>query len=241
MNDHHWYPRNPVKYLTDTAWCDCATECAHNRLIDTYYALGTAIHDNREEIQNIGKIKDADYVRVRGNLQRLGWRFEGGLLRHKMIEETLADMDKVSVERREAGKKGAAARWQNDSKQDGKAIAEPLANGMAKQCTDTVTVTVTNTETDINDKASAAAPPVHSPTKTTKPKKLSNRQKKIADTLESAMGQEWTNDAGKWITRIKSNTAKAERVAAELSNAIKESRIGTTPARYAEDTWKRFA
>jgi uncharacterized protein YdaU (DUF1376 family) len=93
MNDNYWYPRDPQRFLTDTAWCDIATEVAHNRLTDTYYALGRPIKDDAERIKLIGKIKDADYNRVRGNLQELGWRFEGGELRHRRIEETMADMD----------------------------------------------------------------------------------------------------------------------------------------------------
>jgi len=74
----------------------------------------------------------------------------------------------------------------------------------------------------------------------TKPKKLSERQKDIADKFEACLGDEWVNDAGKWIGRIKSDTGKAERVANEVANAQREGRIATTPARYAEDTWNRF-
>jgi hypothetical protein len=49
------------------------------------------------------------------------------------------------------------------------------------------------------------------------------------------------NDAGRWIGRIKNEFSKAERVIAEVENAEKENRIDTTPAQFAEDTWKRFA
>lgn len=91
------------------------------------------------------------------------------------------------------------------------------------------------------DKASVATSKTGKPTKPTKSKKLTERMKEVADSLEVSLGQEWRNDAGKWVGRIKSNPGKSERVAAEVANAIKEARIDTTPAAYAEDTWKRFA
>ena len=72
-------------------------------------------------------------------------------------------------------------------------------------------------------------------------RKLSNRQKELADRIESALGVQWTNDAGKWINRIKANFGKSERVIAEVESALKESRIKTTPAQYAEQIWKEFA
>ena len=75
----------------------------------------------------------------------------------------------------------------------------------------------------------------------TKASKLSTRQKELADRIEAALGVEWTNDAGKWIGRIKTAPGKCERVIAEIESAAKEKRIRTTPARYAEQIWKEFA
>ncbi len=93
MNENHWYPRDPQRWLTDTAWCDQATEVAHNRLTDTYYALGKPIKDDPSRIQLVGKIKDVDYVRVTGCLMELGWRIENGEWRHRRIEETMAESE----------------------------------------------------------------------------------------------------------------------------------------------------
>ena len=78
-------------------------------------------------------------------------------------------------------------------------------------------------------------------TNPTKPSKLASGQKELADRIESALGVQWTNDAGKWINRIKANFGKSERVIAEVESALKESRIKTTPAQYAEQIWKEFA
>jgi len=81
-------------------------------------------------------------------------------------------------------------------------------------------------------------------TYSTKPNKLSARQRELADRIETALrthGNQWTNDAGKWINRIKSAPGKCERVIAEVESAMKERRIKTTSARYAEQIWKEFA
>ena len=72
-------------------------------------------------------------------------------------------------------------------------------------------------------------------------KKLSMPQWEIARRIEAALVDEWVNDAGKWINRIKADRKKCERVIAEVEQAARESRIKTTPARYAEQIWKEFA
>ncbi len=92
MNDNHWYPRDPSRYLMDTDWCDVETEVAHNRMFETYIVLDRPIKDEPERIQRIGKIKPQDYQRVRGNLLNdLGWFIADGVWRHKGTEETMAE------------------------------------------------------------------------------------------------------------------------------------------------------
>ena len=71
-------------------------------------------------------------------------------------------------------------------------------------------------------------------------KALVGEKSELATRLETALASQWVNDAGKWINRIKNQTAKARRVIAEVERAIKEGGITTTPAQFAEDTWKRF-
>ena len=75
----------------------------------------------------------------------------------------------------------------------------------------------------------------------TKANKLSRPQRDTASRIEAALGDEWVNDAGKWINRIKSNLVKCERVIAEVESAAREERIRKSPARYAEQIWKEFA
>jgi len=74
----------------------------------------------------------------------------------------------------------------------------------------------------------------------TTPRKLSAGQWELAGRLETALGVQWVNDAGKWVNRIKKRFGTTERVTAEVESALKESRIKTTPAQYAEQIWKEF-
>jgi hypothetical protein len=63
----------------------------------------------------------------------------------------------------------------------------------------------------------------------------------LANDFETALGPYWRNDAGKWIIRIQRQFSKALRVLADLNLALRENRIRTTPARYAEYTWQDFS
>ena len=71
-------------------------------------------------------------------------------------------------------------------------------------------------------------------------KKLTPPQKELADRMEQALGDQWVNDAGKWVNRIKDEFQKAERVIGEVENALREGRIKTTPGAYAQYIWEEF-
>ena len=78
-------------------------------------------------------------------------------------------------------------------------------------------------------------------THTYKDKKLTIAQADLAARMEACLADQWVNDAGKWVDRIKKQFAKVERVTAELESAAKEGRIKSTPAQYVEQIWKEFA
>lgn len=63
----------------------------------------------------------------------------------------------------------------------------------------------------------------------------------LALRVEKCLGPQWVNDAGKWVNRVKSDPCKVDRVIAEVELAIRESRIRTTPAQYAHQTWEEFS
>lgn len=72
-------------------------------------------------------------------------------------------------------------------------------------------------------------------------KALSDCQTEIAEWLEFMLGDQWRNDAGKWVNRLKVHEDVTLSVAAEVQNAIREGRVKTTPAQYAEQIWKEFS
>ncbi len=72
----------------------------------------------------------------------------------------------------------------------------------------------------------------------TKASKLSSRQKELADRFEAVLGNQWANDAGKWINRIKTDAKDCESVIGEVESAVREHRNVKTPAQFAEYFWK---
>jgi hypothetical protein len=79
-------------------------------------------------------------------------------------------------------------------------------------------------------------------------RRLTAAEIEIAVNCESALAGGWANDSRKWLNRITgcpernvmAAPDKVRRVMAEVVNAANEKRIKTTPARYAEQTWKEF-
>lgn len=73
--------------------------------------------------------------------------------------------------------------------------------------------------------------------------RLTASQRSLADRFEIILGHQWTNDAGKWINRLKNTKTfgKTERVCAEVESATKENRVRETPAQYAEHIWEEFS
>ena len=62
----------------------------------------------------------------------------------------------------------------------------------------------------------------------------------VAVLAERVLGDQWTNDAGKWVNRIWEDCDKVRRVMEEVRSAIVEKRVKTTPAQMAENTWGFF-
>jgi len=71
--------------------------------------------------------------------------------------------------------------------------------------------------------------------------RLSPIQAATATRFASVLGCQWDQGNGrKWMKRCRDERIRAERVISEVENAIKENRVKTTPAQYAEQIWKEF-
>jgi len=145
------------------------------------------------------------------------WRLRGErIVQKKMLAVHNAVLAKLKT-RSESGKLGACKRWSNNELHSD-AIHLPMAkhsNLNLKR----------NRKVQRSDKASQV---------------LSASEKEIAESAEAILGDQWPNDAGKWIKRIRTNPGKCWRLFAEVENAQREDRINSTPAQYAEHLWTEF-
>ena len=72
-------------------------------------------------------------------------------------------------------------------------------------------------------------------------KRFTRLQTELTARMHKCLNGQWENDRQKWMGYIKNFTGKAERVIAEVESAIRENRIKTTPAQFAQDTWEKFS
>lgn len=130
----------------------------------------------------------------------------------------------------EKGRKSGLSREQRLN--SGSTLVEPMGQPKGNQIEPSASVSVSDTIKDIKLKSDKGEKALV---------KLELPHRELANDYEKALGQQWINDAGKWIGRIKREFPKAGRVLNELENAIKEDRVKTTPAQYAEQIWKEFS
>lgn len=112
-------------------------------------------------------------------------------------------------------------------------LAKSVANPLAKRCL------------SYSSSFSSSSSVPNTPTKLVKRKKMKSKplnrpQIELIQRFEACLDGKWTNDAGKWIDRVKEHFGLCERVIAEVENAATEKRINTSAAQYAEYTWKDF-
>lgn len=65
-------------------------------------------------------------------------------------------------------------------------------------------------------------------------------QTDLTQRFHAALNSEWENDRQKWMRRIKNNQFKVERVLVDMELAMREGKVKTSPAQYAEHRWKEF-
>ena len=205
-------------FLAGTVTFDHAQRGLYITLLCIQWNAGYVTPDDFESLTNGTAIAEPLAKRV--------WaKFKEGSDGHFRNERMEFERNKQLVfreNRQKSGVLGANTRWHSHST----AIAQPMANHMA------------------NDSFPSPSP---SPSPTVKvkrqsfsSKKLSVAEKDLSDRIEFCMNGQWVNDAGKWINRIKQNFAKSERVIFEVESGLKEKRIRTTAAQYAEQIWKEF-
>ena len=189
--------------------------------------------DDDNLLRNIARCPTADWMRSKGNLAAL-FQIEGGLWKHKRIETELAEAEDEYRRQCERTKAATEARQRNDQRNVERNVSTPhnVTTNVTRSESESESESHSESEPEPNDKASGSTKPT---------KRLSGRQKEVADRIEEALDGDWINDAGKWIARVRIDARKVERVASEVCDAMKSGRVSTTPGAYAEDCWKRFA
>lgn len=232
---NHFFKLYPGDYLRDTGHLDTEQHGAYFLCMLHYYAVGPLPLDDAQ-LRRIMRLELPAYGRVWGVVRKF-FTNDGAAWRHRRMDEELASMERAY-----------------ENRVNGAAITNRKRRTIIDAVTDTNTVSAKQRyslqpepepepypEPEKIDQATKLPAGPRSSDKATKPSKLSPQQKEIADALETALGELWVNDAGKWVSRIKKSPSKARRVVAEVCNAQSEGRINTDAARYAEQTWKEFA
>jgi len=111
-------------YLADTMHLTRDQHGAYVLLIFAYWRRGGPLPDDDNQLAAIVRATANEWRKLLRPVIIAFFQVAGGLWRHKRIDAEIAKAVSNNEERRKAGAKGAAKRWQTDSS----AIAEPLAN-----------------------------------------------------------------------------------------------------------------
>lgn len=206
-----------------------------------------------------GSLTDRDFKHLANGMNDQSFQFvknkfernSDGSYYNFRLESVRSKQQEFRNKQSNAGKAGMEKRWKHNNE---------ITNNITENNSgynDPITSSITNSITKNNSLSSSLTssssltpsitPSPYTPTKlvaatpTKAGKKLLGSELMIAKRFESALNGQWINDSGKWVKRIKQNTDKTDRVIAEVELAIREKRIATTPAQYAEQIWKEFA
>jgi len=119
-----WMPFYIGDYLADTMHLNRDQHGAYLLLIFAYWRRGGPLPDDDNQLAAIARATVGEWRKLLRPILCAFFQIVDGLWHHKRIDAELARALMNSEERRKAGAKGAAKRWQTDSS----AIVEPLAN-----------------------------------------------------------------------------------------------------------------
>lgn len=122
-----WMPMFWGDYARDTAHLNDALHGAYLMLIKHYWCSGKPLPDDDDVLWRIACCDSKAAWKKKRQTIAAFFQIEGGEWRHKRIDEEQARAIANVEKRAKAGKKGAAAKWQND----GNANADDNGNRMA--------------------------------------------------------------------------------------------------------------
>lgn len=220
-----WMPFYIGDYLADTIGLSLGEHGAYLLSIFAYWRKGAPL--TQQELKAICNSHCNRvcrfFVKVTGTNSVEG----GPLWSHKRIDQEIKAA--ILVSSKQAARTEAARA----------ALAEkhaPVTVSVTDSVTDSVTSSLSQSHLSPTKKLKGSDKVAKASAK----RKLRPQEAAIAIRFELALNGQWRNDSGKWINRIVSEFRDAERVVAEVELAIKEDRIQSTPAQYAEQIWKEF-
>ena len=243
MNDLHFIKYKPRMMMLDMKGMSAHAKVAHFQLFNMTIINDGPYPDDERILLDIADCPKKLWPSVRKELVWKGYKSVGGFFFHA---GTIATLNESKMEFVKSFNRTAAA---NEKPPLKLSAPDPVTGCVTYHVTSSVTLAVTDdvapgvtlTQTD---RRTDGQPQLLSTTKlpasSKSNKKFSQRQTEITARFDKALGKEWENDRQKWMGRIANEPDKSERVVAEVENAIKESRIKTTSAQYAEQTWKEF-
>lgn len=127
MKPDTWMPLYPGDYLRDTMHLDAEGHGAYMLLILAYWSNGGPIPSNEDWLRNVCRVREQSWMRVKGMVLPFFFE-EAGKLRHKRIDEELANAQDITEARSRAGRLGNQIRYSKDlanaSQTDRTAIAK---------------------------------------------------------------------------------------------------------------------
>src|ERR1035437_582276 len=127
MNDLFFVDYEAKVMFSDTVGLRPDSELAHRRLCDFIWATGTAPPHSPETLQEIGRVKPADWLKVKAELETKGWYAEQGLYTHKGCIKTLDRCKEKHARKVAASAAANAARWGKITPSDRNPAAHPTA------------------------------------------------------------------------------------------------------------------
>lgn len=124
-----WMPLFVADYLKDTRHLSCTEHGAYLQLLMHAWTNGGAIPASDARLAIVTGLSPRQWKPIKPVV--LGfWQLngDGQSYTHKRVEQELERARRVTEERSKSGRKGAANRWQKDSKRHDKAMANSMAN-----------------------------------------------------------------------------------------------------------------
>ena len=110
-----WMPMYWADYLADTTHLTTEQHGAYFLLIGTYWRQGRPLPSDDKKLARIARLPHADWMKVREEICEF-FTEKNGFLHHKRIDQELKKAKHITLSRSNAGKIGAANRWQTHNK-----------------------------------------------------------------------------------------------------------------------------